>query len=358
MTTAKLREQLHKQIENLPDDIVEQIADFTLFVMARRRIIPTYDDWNQNEWQAFAVEQLFRDYNEVDYSLEDAQEIYHALTLDVNRYPGTTTHQRLLRSILSFYEGDSRIRAVCVFGSLGRDAWDEYSDLDLDIIIEEDADFEVSLEARRLTDSFVTIGEHAALIVPDGDDAVDIVLDSLTRLSIRYHPLHNTKRQIIDSLRILSGNLTLSTIRMATVATERTKHNLSLYEIINGIIRYAVEVDVALRRKQRWLAIELLHRMRNYLLEIFSQTRNILRPYHSFEEHASQDLQRRLGATLPSNDLRSIELALEAFTDILSHHLANWSQHQVNLTEQQKSVLLKLRERQHSELSREAQKQT
>ena len=37
MTTVTIREQLHKQIDNLPDDAVERIADFTLFVTARRK---------------------------------------------------------------------------------------------------------------------------------------------------------------------------------------------------------------------------------------------------------------------------------------------------------------------------------
>jgi hypothetical protein len=77
MTTVTLREQLCKQIDNLPDDIVEQIADFTLFVMARRQITPSYADWGRDQWQDFALGQLFREDDEVEYSLEDAQEIYN-----------------------------------------------------------------------------------------------------------------------------------------------------------------------------------------------------------------------------------------------------------------------------------------
>ncbi|MCI0398556.1 MAG: hypothetical protein L0332_09250 [Chloroflexi bacterium] len=77
MTTANIREQLHKQIDNLPDDVVEQIVDFTLFVMARRQIAPTYAEWNNNQWRDFTLEQFFREEDEVGYSLDDAQEIYH-----------------------------------------------------------------------------------------------------------------------------------------------------------------------------------------------------------------------------------------------------------------------------------------
>jgi hypothetical protein len=77
MTTVTIREQLYKQIDSLPDDVVEQIADFTLFVMARRQITPGYVDWGSSQWQDFALGQLFREDDEVEYSLEDAQEIYH-----------------------------------------------------------------------------------------------------------------------------------------------------------------------------------------------------------------------------------------------------------------------------------------
>jgi predicted component of type VI protein secretion system len=70
------REQLHHQIDALPDDIVEQIADFALFVMARRQFNKLYTDWSNQEWQAFALEQLLRDGDEVEYTLDDAKEIY------------------------------------------------------------------------------------------------------------------------------------------------------------------------------------------------------------------------------------------------------------------------------------------
>lgn len=76
MSAAIIREQLHQQIDGLPDDIVEQIADFVLFVMVRRDIAPVYADWGNRQWQDFALSQFFREDDDVGYSLEDAQEIY------------------------------------------------------------------------------------------------------------------------------------------------------------------------------------------------------------------------------------------------------------------------------------------
>ncbi|MFN2182770.1 MAG: hypothetical protein ACK2UU_02205 [Anaerolineae bacterium] len=77
MSNATIREQLRKQIDNLPDDLVEQVADFTLFLMARRQIPLRYADWKSDEWQDFALGQLFREADDVEYSLEDAQEVYN-----------------------------------------------------------------------------------------------------------------------------------------------------------------------------------------------------------------------------------------------------------------------------------------
>ncbi len=77
MSTIKLRKQLHRQIDHLPDEIVEQIADFTQFVMSKKNIPPIYTDWNHTQWQEFALEQFFREDDELQYSLEDAIEIFH-----------------------------------------------------------------------------------------------------------------------------------------------------------------------------------------------------------------------------------------------------------------------------------------
>lgn len=70
------REKLYQQIASLPDDVVEQITDFTLFVMERRHIRPVYAEWSRQQWQEFSLEQLLRDDDEIEYTFEDAQEIY------------------------------------------------------------------------------------------------------------------------------------------------------------------------------------------------------------------------------------------------------------------------------------------
>lgn len=76
MKSTLPREQLHKQIDQLPDDLVAQIADFTLFLLAKYKTSPNYEEWDEQQWQNFSLEQFFREEDDVTYSLTDAEEIY------------------------------------------------------------------------------------------------------------------------------------------------------------------------------------------------------------------------------------------------------------------------------------------
>lgn len=77
MNSSLLRDQLHKEIDQLPDEIVEQIANFTLFLMGRDNVVPLYDGWEQKEWQNFAWAQFFHEDNHAEYTIKDAKEVYH-----------------------------------------------------------------------------------------------------------------------------------------------------------------------------------------------------------------------------------------------------------------------------------------
>lgn len=77
MTISAIREQLHQQIDTLPDEIVQVVADFAMFVAVRRQSLPVYTDWDETQWQDFALTQLFSEDDEIEYTLQDAQEIYH-----------------------------------------------------------------------------------------------------------------------------------------------------------------------------------------------------------------------------------------------------------------------------------------
>src|SRR5260370_9665991 len=130
-------------------------------------------------------------------------------------YPGTPQHQQLLQQVVSYYAGDPRILSIVVFGSLGRGNWDRYSDLDLDIISADDITIDIMQELSQLCESFTAIDEHAALIIPNGEDAGDIVLESFLELSIRYHQLQTTIPNIVIRIGALSAQVYSERIKVA-----------------------------------------------------------------------------------------------------------------------------------------------
>lgn len=249
----------------------------------------------------------------------------------LNSYPGTLQHQTLLHAIVSRYANDPRILAVAIFGSLGRDTWDRYSDLDLDVVIADQVEVDINAELKQLSASFASINEQVALIIPDGTDAADIVLNSLMELSIRYHPLSTTSPNIVDSFQLLMGRIDRTAIEAAGLAN-RYLDDEPLDQLLDRCIRYAIEVDIALHRGQIWGAVELLHRMRGLLMELFTRTHGGQRAYQFFQAKADLGLQTRLGTTLPRYDLKSVQDSLTQILDILRHDLEQLSDGQVQLT--------------------------
>ena len=59
--SATTREQLHKQIDQLPDRVVEQIANFIQLVATEQDNVLEYANWKSKDWQAFSLQQFFRD---------------------------------------------------------------------------------------------------------------------------------------------------------------------------------------------------------------------------------------------------------------------------------------------------------
>ncbi|HRQ41019.1 MAG TPA: nucleotidyltransferase domain-containing protein [Chloroflexota bacterium] len=224
-------------------------------------------------------------------------------------YPGTLQHQAVLQAIVAFYENDPRIRAVLLFGSLSRGNWDALSDIDLDVIIADGVQFHVMTEIWQLCQSLQAMGETAVLIIPDDTDAGDVVFASLLQLSIRYHPLEATHPNIVAHMRVLAGSLDHATIAAAGRANQKLDTQ-PVRQLLDRCLRYVVEIDKTIQRRNLWLAIELLHRVRNLLMEIFTKARGGERPYYYFQTHASAKLQARLSRLLPQWTVTSLDQAL------------------------------------------------
>jgi predicted nucleotidyltransferase len=262
----------------------------------------------------------------------------------VTRLPGTSRHQAALRALIAHYASDSRVLAFSLFGSLARGNWDEYSDLDLDIVLHDDVAIDARHEVERLAPALADVGERIALVVAHGQESADLVLLPLLELSIRYHALATTSPNIVESLLVLAGPLSAEQVCAAGLANRRPDE-ITPTALLDACVRYALGTDVALRRSDLWSAVESLHRMRHLLMELFARTHGGARPLHTFTAVADPALQARLGATLPTFDLPSVWRAHLAMLDFLEQDVPACLDGQAQLTTEQRAVLRAIRER-------------
>jgi predicted nucleotidyltransferase len=169
---------------------------------------------------------------------------------------GSQRHRRLIGEIVQFYERDRRVRAVAVFGSVSTETWHELSDIDLDVVIEDDAVVVPSDEVEAL------FGRRAVIVLAS-DDSVDVVLDSLEELSIRWHPLASTSPNIGGTLRVLAGRLSDREVKEAAEAN-RTVPDQG--QLLDALVRDAVGAWKAVKRGDDWSAVAAVERMRGSLL--------------------------------------------------------------------------------------------
>lgn len=257
-------------------------------------------------------------------------------------YPGTPKHQRLLHAICQHYASDPRILAAIVFGSLARGTWDQWSDVDLDVVLADGVFVSAPDEAQKLCASLAPLGERAAVIVPKRADEVDIVLASLEQISIRYHPLAGTSPNIIDSMRLLCGSIGLEAIRAAGQANASAPGDSAT--ILPGrCVRALVEADVALQRRRVWFAIEHLAAVRDALIELFGIAHDAPRPLHAFQDVAPAEAHKALSALVPRPTLLSSRQTLLRALDTLEHQLGLFAGGHVRLSDEQRMVLWEIR---------------
>lgn len=264
-------------------------------------------------------------------------------TTENTAYPGNARHQRVLRAVTAHYADDPRILAVALFGSLGRGNWDDHSDLDLDVVLADGIQIDPVPELERLCATLAPLGEHPAIIVADGPESGDIVLESLLGISIRYHPLATTSPAIVESLRLLWGRIGEDDIRAAGSARSTPP---PARDLLTRAIREALVVDIMLQRGHLWWAIECLHALRNHLLALFARTHGGGRPLATFLAQAPAALQAQLGATLPHYSLTSAQDAFKAALDLLEDGLPALTADQATLTPTEQTLLRQIRERQ------------
>ncbi|HEX6799615.1 MAG TPA: nucleotidyltransferase domain-containing protein [Ktedonobacterales bacterium] len=258
--------------------------------------------------------------------------------------PGTPRHRRVLAATITHIAAQPWARALVLFGSLARGNWDEYSDLDLDVVIADDTHVDPVAELERLCASFAPLGERSAVIVPKRGDEGDVVLESLLGLSVRFHPLATTSPNIVSSMRLLWGHVAVGEIAAAGRASQSSVTSAP-DDLLGYALRQAVEASTKLRRGRLWMAINALNECRDALFTLYGVARAAPRPLHAFEAHADGDLERRFAATQPAYDGASIRTALLAVLELIERDLEDISCGRMVLSEQQRALIVAVRSR-------------
>jgi predicted nucleotidyltransferase len=264
--------------------------------------------------------------------------------------PGNPQHQKLLGVIAALYASDDRVLAVLLFGSLARDDWDAYSDLDLEVVVRDNVQIDTAGELDRLGNAFAAHGEHLLFTTAVGD-AGYMVLQSLGAVAVDYHPLPSISPYVLAGWRMLCGSLDAQAIRKAAEANDRPAPSLN--QQVHRALWVALAVDIALQRRQFWRALPSLERMRTALLIIFAASRGSKRAHQIFEEEASAALRAKFARTLPqcfpdstAASVRSLAEALGVLLHLLEHDLAELSNDQLELGPGEREVIRRLQMRQ------------
>jgi predicted nucleotidyltransferase len=231
-----------------------------------------------------------------------------------------------------------------VFGSLGRGNWDEYSDIDLNVVVADGVDVDPIAEWDSLRPVLAEVDERVAVVVPSASDAVDIVFESLVELSIRYHPLAATSPNIIDSAIVLYGGITVDDLAAATRGRIR-EPAMTIDDVLAACVRDALYCERSLYRNRPWSAAYALHRIQMGLMNAYGMTHGGFRGWMTFESDADPALQDRLAATSFQHTATSMRESLLSLIDVLEHHADAFTGGQTRFDKGGRVVLARLRER-------------
>lgn len=252
---------------------------------------------------------------------------------------GNTTHQKILSILLNVFKKDNNILVFGVFGSVARGNWDKYSDLDLDVIVKDDSKETINSEFKTILSALNENGLGVSLYFEEFVGEWVIIFDSLDRISIRLHLLEDTIPHILDSFKILYGDLSVEEIRKSIV--EKKSQPSSLEVLKNKFIELSIYVPIALHKNQLINAEFFLNKMRNLVIEIYIKSRGMPRLF-DFEKETDSDLKEKIYLTYADLDISSIRLSFEALVYLFIDSIKSISVDKLSLSNNERQILNKV----------------
>lgn len=249
--------------------------------------------------------------------------------------PGNKTHQKILQLLINLFQNDKNILAFIVFGSLVSGSWDNYSDLDLDAVVKRDKREIVQSEIEEMLDVLSSSGFKVLTVFEEFLNEQVIILNSLDRISIRFHTIEDTHPGILLSMRVICGSLSEYDIKKSVTRGEK-KVDINLLN--NKFLEFAIYVPISLKRNKPMNAIFFLNKMRQTLVKIYNYTHNTRREF-DFEQQVSFLLKKALYLTYPECRKEEIEIAFIKLLDTYISYIKEISLNQIKLTKNQLLLL-------------------
>lgn len=252
--------------------------------------------------------------------------------------PGNKTHQKILQTLLELFRNDTNIEALIVFGSLGRGDWDDYSDLDLDAVVKDAQRAVIQKEIAKMLVVLADAGFSALSSFEEFPNELVIILETLDRISIRFHLLKDTHPAIVGSMRVLFGRLSREDIQKSSIRKEKV---IDFNLLNNKFLELSIYVPVSLRRNKLINALFFLNKMRQTLIQIYIHSHNLSREF-DFEESADTSLLHDLYYTYGVCQKDQIYEAFMKLLDIYEKNIEEISARKIRLSEKHRKILRKV----------------
>jgi len=251
--------------------------------------------------------------------------------------PGTSVQQKIIKKVSELLARDKNVRALILFGSLARGNWDEYSDVDLDVIVRDASQKRLAAEAARIRKACAAADLKVLSSFKESADDFVFIFDTLDRMSIRFHLLEDTSPVVVQSMKLLFGDLGRSKIKgsrrqPAQEGNCRFSHH--------KFLEHSIYFQLSLRRHRLLNAFFFLNRMRQMMIEIYTQTRG--KRIFDFESLADDKLKRAISQTYSSLKQNELEKSFRKLIDLYRGAIVQMSRGKIRLSQDERTILRKV----------------
>lgn len=252
--------------------------------------------------------------------------------------PGNKLHQKILQSLINLFQQNKNIRAFIVFGSLVRENWDKYSDLDLDVVIKDTSEMLIKQVVESIKAKLRSEQVKILLYFEEFTNEFVFIFDSLDRMSIRFHLLEETHPAIISSMKILYGDLNVEKIKASQNKALNKEINYQLLHY--KFLEHAIYVQLSIKRNKFINATFFLNKMRQIIIELYVGVRN--KRLFDFEDMSDEKIKSIITSSFSNLNKENLRKNLEILINLYSNQIKQITLGRIKLTDNERSILNKV----------------